>query len=262
MVIKSNQNEIIMDQDQNNEQDQTNEQDLNNEQDQNIQDHICRVCHAPIDPIADLDQLLSPCRCIGSMAYIHRECFENMNRDRCEICRFYYIAGRVPNPEPQNPFAHQFEFDFNPQNLGEQMHRINNMFAAILPEQDPNTRFPIRQLYHRLGTSIVNYSLNVHSSWKLQWHLASTYIWILYQLADIRNHMLIKRLFKVLFFNLFLTVLTIVSFPSMYLGSLINSNLKIIGFIIAIQFGVLIHQYPEIFGSFFQQLSSFNLYSV
>lgn len=59
-------------------------------------EYVCRVCHDPVDPNTDRDGLVSPCRCTGSMAFIHLECFNRMARNRCEICQFRYIANNVP----------------------------------------------------------------------------------------------------------------------------------------------------------------------
>ena len=56
----------------------------------------CRICFEPEG------ELISPCNCIGTLKYIHRECLQkwrktlpinifNNKRDiRCEICQKYY----------------------------------------------------------------------------------------------------------------------------------------------------------------------------
>ena len=59
---------------------------------------ICRICHD-----TDIrEELISPCRCSGTMGLIHRSCIEKWlgasNSDRCEICSFRFIIKRSPRP--------------------------------------------------------------------------------------------------------------------------------------------------------------------
>lgn len=52
-----------------------------------VSDYQCRVCLEDIDPDYD-DDIVSPCNCRGTAAYIHIECFNKMRIDRCPTCNF------------------------------------------------------------------------------------------------------------------------------------------------------------------------------
>lgn len=48
----------------------------------------CRICLEEIDMENDLDNIISPCRCTGSSAYMHIKCYRQYNKDRCDTCKF------------------------------------------------------------------------------------------------------------------------------------------------------------------------------
>lgn len=56
--------------------------------------HWCRICHAE----DDLDNLLAPCKCSGTLKYVHQFCLEEwkklspkFNKKRCEICKVLFF---------------------------------------------------------------------------------------------------------------------------------------------------------------------------
>lgn len=53
---------------------------------------ICRFC---LSPATENEELYFPCKCIGSMGYIHKNCLlswvDSIRMNSCEICRFKYI---------------------------------------------------------------------------------------------------------------------------------------------------------------------------
>ncbi|KAJ3031027.1 UNVERIFIED_CONTAM: hypothetical protein HDU68_006865 [Siphonaria sp. JEL0065] len=70
----------------------------------NLQDLICRVCRAHGTPD---NQLYHPCKCSGSMKYVHQECLEewlsHSRKKHCEICNFKYNFTPIYNPNtPQS----------------------------------------------------------------------------------------------------------------------------------------------------------------
>ncbi|KAF7280973.1 E3 ubiquitin-protein ligase MARCHF2-like [Rhynchophorus ferrugineus] len=53
---------------------------------------VCRICQAS----ASSEQLISPCHCKGTLAYIHLSCLERWlnesSRNYCELCKFRFNA--------------------------------------------------------------------------------------------------------------------------------------------------------------------------
>lgn len=58
-------------------------------------DKVCRVCRES----TDADAMISPCRCRGTMGWIHRECWRQTS-ERCVPCGI-----NVPNPSPADMLA-------------------------------------------------------------------------------------------------------------------------------------------------------------
>ncbi|XP_066588082.1 E3 ubiquitin-protein ligase MARCHF3-like [Prorops nasuta] len=61
-----------------------------------VESCVCRICHTNNAKEA----LVSPCRCKGSLAYVHLSCLERwLNescRSYCELCRFNFNAIKTP----------------------------------------------------------------------------------------------------------------------------------------------------------------------
>ncbi|XP_068993857.1 E3 ubiquitin-protein ligase MARCHF2 [Neodiprion pinetum] len=57
---------------------------------------VCRICHTN----TARERLISPCRCKGTLAYVHLSCLERwLNqscRSYCELCRYRYNAVETP----------------------------------------------------------------------------------------------------------------------------------------------------------------------
>lgn len=53
---------------------------------------VCRICHTS----SELENLISPCNCKGSLAFVHLSCLERWlnqsSRSYCELCMFQYNA--------------------------------------------------------------------------------------------------------------------------------------------------------------------------
>ena len=66
----------------------------------------CRFCFQK-----DLRPLLSPCRCNGTIKYVHTSCLERWRREninqpsfsQCLICKTNYIGIDIPPPSPPPP---------------------------------------------------------------------------------------------------------------------------------------------------------------
>ncbi|XP_066245918.1 LOW QUALITY PROTEIN: E3 ubiquitin-protein ligase MARCHF3-like [Euwallacea similis] len=60
------------------------------------EDLICRICHGG----QSIDELLTPCRCRGTIALVHLKCLETWlkesNQSNCELCRHRYKIIREP----------------------------------------------------------------------------------------------------------------------------------------------------------------------
>ncbi|XP_054289224.1 E3 ubiquitin-protein ligase MARCHF2-like [Macrosteles quadrilineatus] len=68
---------------------------------------ICRICLE-----GDcVEELISPCDCMGSMGVVHICCLEKWlstsNLDRCEVCKFQFKVQRTPRPIIQWLFSRQ-----------------------------------------------------------------------------------------------------------------------------------------------------------
>ncbi|KAJ8960028.1 hypothetical protein NQ318_009465 [Aromia moschata] len=59
-------------------------------------EYICRICHGG----ESLDDLLTPCRCRGTIALVHLKCLERWlkesNHSHCELCQHHYKILREP----------------------------------------------------------------------------------------------------------------------------------------------------------------------
>ncbi|XP_015921439.1 E3 ubiquitin-protein ligase MARCHF3 [Parasteatoda tepidariorum] len=60
---------------------------------------ICRICHEGDDK----EDLVSPCRCTGTVGLVHKKCMErwlsskcNNTVDKCEICNYPFVTIRKP----------------------------------------------------------------------------------------------------------------------------------------------------------------------
>lgn len=53
--------------------------------------HICWLCHDTVD-LSKKNEILAPCDCRGSMAYIHKQCFCDLNKSECPTCGFSYTS--------------------------------------------------------------------------------------------------------------------------------------------------------------------------
>uniref|UniRef100_A0A1B6C0Y9 RING-CH-type domain-containing protein n=1 Tax=Clastoptera arizonana TaxID=38151 RepID=A0A1B6C0Y9_9HEMI len=71
---------------------------LNKSVSSNCSGPVCRICHE-----GDcVEQLISPCDCMGSMSYVHICCLEKWlstsNTDRCEVCKYQFKTRRTFRP--------------------------------------------------------------------------------------------------------------------------------------------------------------------
>ncbi len=59
---------------------------------------FCRICHEG----EGREDLISPCKCTGTMGLIHLSCVERWlsqaGTSKCEICGFEYITKKSPRP--------------------------------------------------------------------------------------------------------------------------------------------------------------------
>jgi hypothetical protein len=64
------------------------------------EDRFCRICHGSEDP--ELGELFSPCKCTGSMKFVHVECLNQWRRSstnpssyfKCDTCKYNYLLHR------------------------------------------------------------------------------------------------------------------------------------------------------------------------
>ncbi|KAJ3076790.1 hypothetical protein HDU98_000090 [Podochytrium sp. JEL0797] len=70
---------------------------------------ICRVCRSPG---TDDNQLYHPCKCSGSMRYVHQECLEDWlthsRKKHCEICNFKYNFTPIYNQNTPSSISLNF----------------------------------------------------------------------------------------------------------------------------------------------------------
>ncbi|CAL1265132.1 unnamed protein product [Larinioides sclopetarius] len=59
---------------------------------------ICRICHEGDDK----EDLVSPCKCTGTVGLVHKTCMERWlstrpnSNDKCEICNYTFVTARYP----------------------------------------------------------------------------------------------------------------------------------------------------------------------
>lgn len=70
------------------------------------EDKICRICHD--NATSDLNPLICPCKCSGTIKYVHRDCLNSwrhshpMNHEHfthCPICHYAYVIKEVNKAE-------------------------------------------------------------------------------------------------------------------------------------------------------------------
>lgn len=79
-------------------------------------DPICRIC---MEPSSEVDKLISPCSCSGSVKWIHRKCLDEWRSShvkptsfsRCELCKFNYVIDVQPETEIRNRFIRDTTID-------------------------------------------------------------------------------------------------------------------------------------------------------
>lgn len=182
---------------------------------------LCRVCHAEIDLEEELDDLLSPCRCMGSMAFVHRECFERMQRNRCEICRFRYVAGEPPAAEQQNggnlPGMMQFDINFErPEEANQQAQRLfHAVLEGIVPE-DREGRFPIKRLILMVLETYFKVYTRQYGTWKFNWSMMTIYLWTLREAARVQSFPMFRRFGVIYLITTMMMVITYTTMPILY----------------------------------------------
>ena len=76
-------------------------------------DQKCRYCFGAANGWVVKEPLVSPCRCSGSMAYVHKSCLERWlsvrDANECDLCRFMFKTDFVYKPikEVSNYFVSQ-----------------------------------------------------------------------------------------------------------------------------------------------------------
>jgi len=60
---------------------------------------LCRYCQESIELPREIESVISPCRCRGSLELVHVECFNKWGKSKCEVCKFNYFASNQP---PEN----------------------------------------------------------------------------------------------------------------------------------------------------------------
>ena len=82
-----------------------NNQEKNNQEENNQEEIICKLCHDNI--YIQSKDFYAPCRCTGSVAYIHKDCFDELIKmeTTCSICLTPYppiqIVNKIVNPPPK-----------------------------------------------------------------------------------------------------------------------------------------------------------------
>ncbi|CAL1265133.1 unnamed protein product [Larinioides sclopetarius] len=67
---------------------------------------ICRICHEGDDK----EDLVSPCKCTGTVGLVHKTCMERWlstrpnSNDKCEICNYTFVTARYPKSVLEIPY--------------------------------------------------------------------------------------------------------------------------------------------------------------
>jgi len=86
----------------------------------------CRICQDDIFFEHDKHKIISPCRCTGSMSFIHIDCFQQAQQNSCELCGLRYFA-------QESPFAYPREYR---RHFEEEMYEGEILEEEILEEED------------------------------------------------------------------------------------------------------------------------------
>jgi len=109
----------------------------------------CRICFENINIKRDQNDILSPCRCTGSMGLIHITCFEQMNIDKCDICGFTI---KIKITDEENKIIRQ--------RLMQTLDNLENKFIGLHNEiqfiRNLNHERPIERPNHLNINNIIN----------------------------------------------------------------------------------------------------------
>ncbi|KAH7723508.1 zinc finger protein [Aphelenchoides avenae] len=66
------------------------------EEDDSLSERTCKICYGVAD-YAEVDEWMSPCKCSGSVKWVHRECMHRwihhapfMQQTQCNACKYQY----------------------------------------------------------------------------------------------------------------------------------------------------------------------------
>lgn len=168
---------------------------------------MCRFCHELIELPKEIEQVISPCRCRGSQELVHIECFNKWGKTKCEVCKFRYYAGEIPQPPPLEPGPDLFEniditINFNlpeqieddpvpePIDVPEIPPEITNMlniYSNLIPEHAPNG-FRTRTFWYMTTKLMMQLKFVENMSLlKKLYEITSVYLWSLNEIYKIKS---------------------------------------------------------------------------
>ena len=159
----------------------------------------CRICLEDIDEAKDINDIVAPCRCSGSIAVMHIRCFRQLKTDHCQNCKYRFcffdrefidkvdqmmdmidplkpeeddqhvlpdlnddFVDQIFHPRPQNPPVIQINLNLG---HGQNMYQTIRTFAPLLPPTLPigGGQFPLQNFLMTATRRVENFWLNIES---------------------------------------------------------------------------------------------------
>ena len=200
------------------------DEELKIEEDEELEEDdgpVCRMCHGEIDLTTDMDKVISPCMCTGSLALVHIDCFNRWGRNRCELCKFRFFAGEEayePQPEEdgQNPFVAEFEIDMDdfrqPGGQERLANRLVERATNFIPPADENG-YRTRTLFTKLSEPFIKIYTNNYSATGILFSLWMIWCWHIREIC-ITTMMEIPKLLRTALFMAILSATSVITIPA------------------------------------------------
>ena len=97
-------------------------------------EYTCKYCLEDINLQTDKEEIVSPCDCKGSMNYVHIDCFKNVTRNTCEICKIKYPIVNITNNNPilENLMNNMIGGQFQQMTPLQQVNLINQVVFHLI----------------------------------------------------------------------------------------------------------------------------------
>lgn len=223
---------------------------------------MCRFCHELIELPKEIEQVISPCRCRGSQELVHIECFNKWGKTRCEICKFRYYAGEIPQPpselfenvdmpinvdrifiiDPEQDPIEDDVPDLIPRGVPPEITNMINIYSNLIPENAPNG-FRSRTFWYMTSKLMMElkFSENMGSLKKL-YEITRIYLWFLNEFYQIKNERITILLSTLLI--ICYCILGLILSPLLYFYHIVKSTrvlILLLSFVLCVDLSLLMN---------------------